>query len=136
VEGNGGMRTLLRRHGETYRVGDVVFRQGDIGKTLFVVLIGSVELSVRDGSQPPWIVRRVGTGEMFGETSCFWGLPHSVTATVREDAELVRLTQDEVLALVHDSPEFALRVIRTMADRVRSTTQQFGWAAALVSGGH
>jgi CRP-like cAMP-binding protein len=127
-----GMRTLLRAHGETYRVGDVVFRQGEVGKALFVVLAGAVELSARDGVQPPWVVRRLGPGEMFGETSCFWALPHSVTATVREDAELVRLTQDEVLALVRESPDFALRVIRTMADRVRSTTAQFGWAAALM----
>lgn len=127
-----GLGALWRRYGETYRAGEALFHQDDRGAVLFVVLSGTVDITRRDPETGMrWSLRSVGAGAIVGETSCFSSQPHSATAVAREDTRVVRLGQAAALELVRTCPDFAVRLILSLGDRVRDTTAQIGSALAV-----
>jgi NADH dehydrogenase len=70
--------TLARAH---YKQGEVIFNQGDPGDLFYMIENGQVEILVKNGGEPPKIVRTMGPGESFGELALM-GQTHR-TATVR-----------------------------------------------------
>jgi CRP-like cAMP-binding protein len=83
--------------------GETVFRQGDPGTTMYVILSGRVEMVNGDR-----VIERLGAEEAFGMTSLIDTLPRTATARVSEDAQLAVI---------------AVFLIQTLANRVRSTAR-------------
>jgi hypothetical protein len=120
------LKALRDRHGAVYPRGRVLFREGDTQAEFFVVLAGSVELSLTDrdtGAKKVLFISPVG--DFFGEMSCFAGAPRSATATVIEDnTVLLQFNQDTAIQLLRASPRFALGVIQRLSDRVLSANDK------------
>jgi CRP/FNR family transcriptional regulator, cyclic AMP receptor protein len=97
-----------------YSAGDVVFAEGDEGAEMFCVMSGSVEL--RHGSDT---VNRIAAGETFGEMAIIDHAPRSLSAVATEPTELAVIDQRSFLFLVHETPMFAIDVMRSLAHRIR-----------------
>jgi CRP-like cAMP-binding protein len=96
----------------TYVKGESVFSSGDIGRHLFVVLAGAVELRAADGS-----TEIIGTGGIFGERTVMETVRHAHRATALAECTLLAIDQSQFLAIVAASPNFALKVMRAQAAR-------------------
>jgi CRP-like cAMP-binding protein len=119
--GIGDLDALRDRFGQQFKAGDVVFSQGDRRTELFVVLSGTVVFSVRDASgKNQRLPRSAGPGDVFGEMSCFSGEPRSATAVALRDTVALRLSRAAALELVRASPAFGMKVIHTLAARLRA----------------
>lgn len=92
-----------------YEAGDVVFREGDPGKGLFIVLAGAVAIT-RSGPQGERELVRLGPGEVFGELALIDDLPRSATARVVERARLLILYRSHFDALL-DGDRAAARIL-------------------------
>ena len=95
--------------------GEVLFREADDGTTMFAVIDGEIELTIRGTS-----VEIVGPGGILGELALIDPAPRTATATARTSAKLARVDHDQFVHLVQDHPTFALRVMEVMAGRLRS----------------
>jgi trk system potassium uptake protein TrkA len=107
----------LLAHGRAprrFRSGEVIFRQGERGDSMFLVRGGSV--SLMDGEQ---IVETVGTPGLFGEMALIEYEPRALTAVADGDAELVEIPVRHFWVLVHETPYFAQLVMTVMAQRLR-----------------
>ena len=73
--------------------GDVVFRRGQDGDAVFVVVSGQVELSaVRRGDERPSVVRTAATSDTFGEDALLAaGAPRRMTATAATSTIVAQL---------------------------------------------
>jgi NADH dehydrogenase len=80
---------LAREH---FEADEVVFRQGDLGDRLYVIVDGEVEVLREDSGREPTPVARMGAGECFGEMALVSDQPR--TATVRSLTPLNVLTLD------------------------------------------
>lgn len=95
--------------------GDVVFREGDVGGSLFLVSSGlvAVEIGV-DGAQPVTVALR-GRGEMLGEMALFAkAARRSATSTARMRSRLLELDADacaRVRAAHHELDDLFLRIL-------------------------
>lgn len=117
------LRALRDQYGVTYKAGRVIVRENEDSTELYVILNGEIEFSVTDEiAQTKRVLRTVRAGEIFGEMSCFSGLPRSATAIATEDSQLLRFSRETAVELVKASPEFAIRVIQTLGDRLRANT--------------
>lgn len=117
------LRDLRGRFGAAYPRGRVLFHEGDTSTDFYVVLQGSVDMTVRDTwSGEIRLVRTVRVGEFFGEMSCFCERPRAATAVVRDDAVLLCLSQAAINDLLGRSPRFARGVIQTLCDRIQADT--------------
>ena len=105
-----------------YAEGDVIFRQGDVGESLFIVEEGAVEISMGEG-RARVILASLFPGQYFGELSLFDGSPRSATATATKKSRLVRLDREHLVDFVNKNPSAALRIIAEMGERLRQTNE-------------
>jgi CRP/FNR family cyclic AMP-dependent transcriptional regulator len=97
--------------------GEVVFAEGDKGEHMYVVRSGEVEIK-RDGV----VVESLSAGGIFGEMALIDGSPRSATACAKTDCELAPINEKRFLFFVHETPFFAIAVMRTLAERLRRTS--------------
>ncbi|HEX3582294.1 MAG TPA: DUF1003 domain-containing protein [Thermoanaerobaculia bacterium] len=115
--------TLTARLEEVvFEEGDVIFRQGDEGSSLFIVEEGSVEIWYGEGIGRV-VLTTLFNGQYFGELSLFDGSPRSATATALKHSELIRLDRADLVDFVNKNPAAALRIISEMGERLRQTNE-------------
>jgi CRP-like cAMP-binding protein len=115
---------LLTGNGvETWRAraGGVIFREGEQADELFVIKSGYVRIQI--GNR---MVAEFTADDIFGEMALIDSEPRSATAVAITDVELVPITENQFLFLVGQTPYFALKVMRTLAQRLRVTNKSFG----------
>jgi CRP/FNR family transcriptional regulator, cyclic AMP receptor protein len=116
--------SLLTGNGvETWRVraGGVIFREGEQADELFVIKSGYVRIQI--GNR---MVAELAADDIFGEMALIDSEQRSATAVAITDVELVPITEKQFLFLVGQTPYFALKVMRTLAQRLRLTNKSFG----------
>jgi CRP/FNR family transcriptional regulator, cyclic AMP receptor protein len=113
-----------RRIGELLRdrhlkKGDVLFRKGDEGKTLYLVTRGKIKISVMSRLGDEVTLAIMSTGEFFGEMALLDGMPRSADAIALEDTDLLFLDRTEFLAVVLGNENAAKAILSALAQRLR-----------------
>jgi CRP/FNR family cyclic AMP-dependent transcriptional regulator len=101
-----------------FKAGETIFKAGDPGKALFIVRSGSVDLLVGDR-----VVETVGPDGVFGEMALIEHSKRSATAVARTDCELKVIEEAEFLFMVRETPFLSLKVMRTLANRLRAMNE-------------
>ncbi len=96
--------------------GRVLMREGERGEEAFVIVTGSAEIE-RDGR----VFATRSTGEILGEIALVDGGPRTATVRLVEDSRLIVLGRKQFHALMDEFPDVRLRVLETLAQRVRAT---------------
>ncbi len=104
-----------------FEAGSVIFREGDEARELFVIKSGQVRIQIGNRT-----VTELAADSIFGEMALIDNEPRSATAVAVTDVELVAVSEKQFLFLVGQTPYFALRVMRVLAQRLRATNKTFG----------
>jgi CRP-like cAMP-binding protein len=99
---------------ERFAAGDVVFVEGEEGHSMYVVRSGELTIE-RNGK----VMETVGPGGVFGEMALIDGSPRVAMVRAKTDCEVAPINEKTFLFLVHETPYFAIAVMRTLADRLR-----------------
>jgi len=97
-----------------FKAGDTIFKEGEPGDSMYVVLEGAVDVMVGDEK---FIV--AGPGEILGEMALIDSSARSATAVARNDCKLVPINEKRFSALVQQTPFFAIHVMKILAERLR-----------------
>ena len=103
------------------KAGSVIFREGDNANELFVIKSGEVRIQIGNRT-----VTELGQDSVFGEMALIDSEPRSATAIAITDVELVPVSEKQFLFLVGQTPYFALKVMRVLAQRLRVTNKTLG----------
>jgi CRP-like cAMP-binding protein len=103
-----------------YAAGEVIFATGDKGDAMYVVRSG--EVVIERGGQ---VMETLGPGGIFGEMALIDGSPRSATARAKADCVVAPINEKSFLFLVHETPFFAIAVMRTLAERLRRMNEAF-----------
>ena len=98
-----------------YRAGAVILRQGQLGEYMYVVQEGELDVHI-DGQY----IRTLGKEEIFGEMALIDGSPHSADVVAKTECKVAAIDERRFLFLVHESPVFALHVMRILVKRLRN----------------
>ena len=98
--------------------GTLIFEAGASGNVMFGIVEGEVEVRLPNGE-----VRRLGPDETFGEMSVVDSSPRSATVVAVTDTKLAVIDRRTFLFLVHETPMFALQVMSSIAQRLRTEQQ-------------
>lgn len=107
----------LRR--ETYSAGTVIFNEGDLGTSAYIIEEGSVEVSVSNTQ-----TARIGKGELFGEIALVDRLPRTATVRALEDTVLIPIPRELVNELLEKTDPVVRHLLLIILERYRSTRKQ------------
>jgi N-acetylglutamate synthase-like GNAT family acetyltransferase len=111
----------------TFGPGEVIFRQGQEGGEMHLVLQGEVAI-VR--SECPGPVGTVSKGECLGEMSLLTAAGHSATATAATSVETAVLGHRDLAELIRLRPDIGLRIYRNLAVGIGEKLKRSGMSLA------
>ncbi len=122
-----------------FEPGEVIFREGDDSREMFVVLEGTVEVvktvgGSNNGSNGKSEIKlaRITRGEFLGEMSLLESLPRSATARAVDHVKLLAIQPGGFLLKIRRDPTFAFEIMQSLSRRIRLTNEAL--LAALNSG--
>ena len=104
---------FLERH--KVKKGDVVFKEGDAGEHMYILLSGKLHAYV---SQPDGTQRRmfeIKPGDFFGEMSIIANEPRSATLTATENTEIMALPGIDFYRIVFELPMIGVKMLKAIS---------------------
>jgi CRP-like cAMP-binding protein len=106
--------------------GDVLIRQGEPERTIYFVLRGQLEVTLRSGGGISMgRLALVEAGSILGELAFFDGGPRSANAWAVDNCEVAAMTLDQFSAFEKGNPDLARELVfglgRILATRLRQT---------------
>lgn len=120
-------RTVSER---TFAAGEHIFRQGDVGTEMFVVVSGHINIHLAGEASRRISLKDLARGEYFGELALFDDKPRSASALATTDARLLVLGRDTLSSYLEQRPRAAMSILRTMSERLRQTNAMLSSRAA------
>lgn len=117
----GHVLAALARHADevTVAAGDVLLREGEMGDRMFVVVDGTLDVTVAG--------RRVGglePGSVVGELAALVPEPRSATVVATTPSHLLTIDRAALDELLLDHPEMAGGVIATLVRRLTTRNRE------------
>jgi CRP-like cAMP-binding protein len=96
--------------------GETLFKEGDSGNLMYVLVSGSAEIIVHNK-----MVENSEPGAIFGEMAMIDDQTRSATIIAKSDCKLLAIERIRFNYLIQQTPNFAVYVMRIIADRLRKT---------------
>ncbi|MBI3895677.1 MAG: cyclic nucleotide-binding domain-containing protein [Acidobacteria bacterium] len=111
----------LRKEIEWLRLpgGQALFRQGDLGDSLYVVLSGRLRVFLEEEGGREQVLGEVGRGECVGEMAVLTGEVRSATVRAIRDSELMRLSKEGFDRIVVKNPRAMMLIAKRLVTRLR-----------------
>lgn len=103
----------------TFSAGDIIYQSGKSDDKMYAVQAGEVDIYFNGQ-----VIETVEQDGIFGEKSLIDDQAHTTTAIAKTDVVIVPVDETKFLFLVHETPTFALQVMRVMASRLRNMTMK------------
>ncbi|MEM8961219.1 MAG: cyclic nucleotide-binding domain-containing protein [Acidobacteriota bacterium] len=107
-----------------YQPGDIVFRQGEPGDSMFIVKDGEVEVIQDLDGNAPKLVATLERGDFFGEMAVLDREPRSHAVRAKTEARLVKVDRTGFSKMLLRNPEIGVRMIRKLARRLHANEEQ------------
>jgi len=106
---------LFRQEADALQLspGDFLFREGDSGEKMYVLLEGEIEIFLGD-----FVLETAGQGALIGEMALIDDNPRMAHAVAKTACQLAQIDRRRFHFLVQQTPHFATHVMKTLADRL------------------
>lgn len=101
--------------------GETLFKQGDPGDCMFVLLDGALDVIVGGKT-----IERSSRGAVLGEMALIDSSPRGATVVAAEPSRLTRLDTRRFNFVIQNNPYFARHIMKVLADRLRRMNQITG----------
>ena len=118
---------------QLYADGEVVFREGDTGDRLFMLLSGIMHVYVeRDNNVISY--NRLQAGEFFGEMALLEDVPRSATVQAEAPSTCLTLSRQGFMDLMNRHPQTVFKIMKGLVPRLRRTNVQLQEYATRLAG--
>ena len=107
----------------TFSAGDSLFKQGDEGDALYIIMEGTADILV-DTPGGQITVATMGKNDFVGDIAVLCDVPRTATVTATSKLTTLRVTKDLFFQLVCQFPQIAIEIMRELAHRLDVTTRQ------------
>ncbi len=105
--------------------GQIIVRQGDTGKSLFIIEEGVVSIRVKfDTRTKPIEVARMGAGNFFGEMALLTGEKRTATIVSLTESYLYEITKEDIAPLIESEPRISRLLSGILTNRKMATESQ------------
>ena len=100
----------------------VVFRQGQEGNVMFVIVEGALEVLHRVDDSDEVLAER-GPGDFVGEMAVIESAPRSASLRTRSDVRVLSIDGETFKGILRERPEVSFAVLRNLSRRLREMTE-------------
>lgn len=100
-----------------------IFLRGDAPRSIYVVVEGSVDISIRTFDNKDLVLSVLGAGEIFGELTLFDDVPRTATATAQGPVKLLEMPRDRFIEYLKKHSEIGIAMLGMLGKRLRETNQ-------------
>ena len=112
--------------GETYNYGTIIFKDGDIGKCMYILHSGKVGIYSKYGQVDELKLQEVEPVACFGEMEMLTGEGRDTTAVAEEGGTRVEIINAEALpGLFQTNPAKIDMILKSLSFRLRSVTYDY-----------
>jgi CRP-like cAMP-binding protein len=101
--------------------GNTLFRKGDEGTALYIILQGSIKISISGKAGEEVALAILGRGDFFGEMALLDGMPRSADAVALEDSHLYVLNRKDFLSFLIQNEAAVQAILFALSLRLRRT---------------
>ncbi|TNF37612.1 MAG: cyclic nucleotide-binding domain-containing protein [Deltaproteobacteria bacterium] len=112
-----------REFEEAYAHGDLIVREGDTARHMYVIQSGRVEITKRIGSDEVTLAV-LDKGDFFGEMSLLESLPRDANARAVGPTRLLVINPGGLLLRIRRDPTFAFEMLHRLSGRIRSLNRR------------
>ncbi|MCA9612816.1 MAG: cyclic nucleotide-binding domain-containing protein [Sandaracinus sp.] len=113
---------------ESHRLGEVVFREGEAGSALYLILEGKVRISREVSGMGEEALAVLGPGDAFGEMALIDDFPRSADARVHERCRLLVISKEGLEDLLFLNRDLAYEIlwnfVKILSARLRETNDK------------
>lgn len=120
VDGTSRKRLVRMALLREFRKGEVIFREGDPARGIFIVVEGLVRIYKLAATGKEHVLHLAGPGMTFAEVAVFGGFPCPATAEAVEDTACVLLPAEPLGGALQEDHRLCLQILSSMAMWVRS----------------
>lgn len=117
---------------KTFKKGEVIIKEGDIGKTLFYINEGKVGVYTDYGKKNPFRLGFLGAGEFFGEMAILEAYPRSATIVAEKDTVAVEIPGDDMNAYFSENPDQIIVLMKLLGDRIQTMAADYSESQVLL----
>jgi CRP/FNR family transcriptional regulator len=108
----------------SFRVGEVVFREGDDSDTCYVVRSGHARAVREHGDGRQITLATFGPGDFFGELAMFDDERRSATVEAVDALDVLGIPGVDMRALLSRHPEIAVKLVISLGRRLRAANER------------
>ncbi len=101
--------------------GEILFREGDPGEHMYIVMSGDLEILMAPNTDNELILNRVPQGEYIGEMSLVTGAPRTASVRAHGDVVLLSMSRTQLMDLLHQHPQMASTMVTVLSHRLDNT---------------
>jgi CRP-like cAMP-binding protein len=114
-------KNLYQKSVKSYEPGQVIFKEGEAGNEMFIIIEGEVEIRKRTSMETAKTLTTFKPGDIFGEMALIDNKPRSATAVAIKASRMLALNEPMFMAMIQRNPDFAKKMIQLLAERVRKS---------------
>jgi EAL domain-containing protein (putative c-di-GMP-specific phosphodiesterase class I) len=111
---------------KTFKPGDIIMRQGEIGEKAYIVESGKVEVIITSPSGEERIVGTRGPSAMIGEMSLIDSAPRTATIRAIENCTVLEITKDDFSRRLGKADPVLRMAMQVIMARYRDTLNRIG----------
>ena len=110
---------------QTYGAGEVILREGDTSKEMYIIHEGEVRVTkmIADNETE---LGTMGKGDFFGEMSLLESEPRTATIVAIKPTKCLVIQAGGLLVRLRRDPTFAFEMLQKMSARIRNVTEKLG----------
>ena len=108
----------------SYSPGQSIFRKGDQGLGLLIVISGIIKISAPSPDGKEIVLNLISPNEICGELALLDGEPRTADATAVTNCLVLALDRRDFLGVLRDEPSLSIRLLAIVSRRLRRTSEQ------------
>ena len=101
--------------------GEILFREGDTGDHMYVIVDGELEILKGPSTDEEMILNTIHAGEYIGEMSLITGAPRTASVRSRGDVILLSMNRVQLMDLLQRHPHLANDMVGVLSQRLDNT---------------
>ena len=118
---------------KTFKNGDIIIKEGDIGESFFQIVEGNAGVYVNYGAEDAVKLTSIGPGKYFGEMAIIESYPRSTTVVAENDVTVQEIQASELNNYFEENPDKVIEIMKNLGSRLSALTADYDEARGVLA---